>query len=165
MHRKFIALVVSAAIAVTGVSASQARAADAKDILGGLAAIAILGAAIHQYDKKKERRRQQEEHVSRNPIHPYPIPQPEPKTHGYPKPRPLPKDIARYSLPSQCLREAEGYRGAGPVLGARCLSRNYKYSESLPEQCKVAYWNGERTRTAYEPNCLRKYGYKVAYNY
>ncbi|MCE8512614.1 hypothetical protein KBY24_09865 [Ruegeria pomeroyi] len=157
MHRKFIALVLSTAIAVTGVSVSQARAADAHDILGGLAAIAILGAAVHHYDKKKDRRRQQE-HATRNQHNPYPTHDPHRRA------KPLPTDVARYNLPSRCLREADGYRGHGPVLGARCLTRHYGHANSLPQQCKVSYWNGERTRNAYEPNCLRQFGYRVAYS-
>lgn len=172
MHRKFIALVVSTAIAVTGISASQARAADAHDILGGLAAIAILGAAIHHYDKKKDRRQQQEQHVTRNHGKPYPAPYqgkpyplPQQQPGGHARPRPLPQDVARFNLPSQCLRQETGYRGNGPVLGARCLSRSYGYADSLPQQCKVSYWNGERTRTGYEPNCLRQFGYRVSYNH
>ncbi|SDC73141.1 DUF3824 domain-containing protein [Ruegeria marina] len=163
MHRKFIAFVVASAITVTGISASQARAADAHDILGGLAAIAILGAAIHHYDKRKDRREQQEQHVSRDHGKPYLAPY-QGKPYPLP-PRPLPQDVARFNLPSQCLRQEDGYRGNGPVLGARCLSRSYGHADSLPQQCKVSYWNGERTRTGYEPNCLRQFGYRISHNH
>ena len=69
MHKKFIALIVVTAVALTGVSASQARAADAKDILGGLAAIAIIGAGVHYYNKEKKKDRRAAQATRPKPLH------------------------------------------------------------------------------------------------
>ncbi|WP_271949623.1 hypothetical protein [Ruegeria faecimaris] len=161
MHKKFIALIIASAVAITGVSASQARAADAEDILGGLAAIALIGAAIHHFDKQGDSKK-----VTRNYNHVY---QP-PKQHIQRTPRhrpnhirPLPERVARYSLPQRCLETFKGYGKKRPLLGTRCLDKHYKYANSLPKKCKVGFWNGNKVKRAYEPACLRQQGYRVVY--
>ncbi|MEM6659357.1 MAG: hypothetical protein AAF625_14820 [Pseudomonadota bacterium] len=154
MHRKFIALIVATAITITGVSVSQARAADTGDILGGLAAIAIIGAAVNHYNKEKRKDR---EAAARQNTPVYTAPQ-----INRHKVKPLPRRVARYDLQQRCLRTHEGY-GQRPVLGTQCLDRHYKHANSLPEQCKIGFWNGKKIRRAYEPACLRQQGYRVVY--
>ncbi len=166
MHRKFIALIIATAVAITGLSASNARAADARDILGGLAAIAIVGAAIHHYSEKERKERKQA--VTRTHRHEY-------KPHNYEKRpfkktkkkhhklRPLPNRVAKYDLPQRCLQTYRGYSDARPLLGPSCLKKHYKHAGSLPGQCKVGFWNGKKVKRAYEPNCLRQHGYRVVY--
>ncbi len=161
MHKKFIALIVASAVAITGISASQARAADVEDILGGLAAIALLGVAVkHLNDENKKKT------VTQNYNHIYKAPQ----DHVYTKPkhrphhvRPLPERVARYSLPQRCLRTFRGFSPDQPLLGRNCLSKHYKYSNSLPDQCKVRFWNGKKVKRAYHPGCLSQKGYRVSY--
>ncbi len=152
MHRKFIALIVATAVAITGLSASQARAADAHDILGGLAAIAIIGAAVNHYNKEKRRER-----VTKQYTHVQPAPGPR---HPV---RPLPPRVARYDLPQRCLRTFKNYSKDRPLLGPKCLEKHYKFADSLPQQCKVGFWNGKKVKRAYEPACLRQKGYRVVY--
>ena len=154
MHRKFIALIVATAIAITGVSVSQARAADARDILGGLAAIALIGAGVHYYNKEKSQAR-----VSRTQP---PVYHANPSKPQYPV-RPLPRRVAKYDLPQKCLRTYEKYSTKRPLLGPNCLSRHYKHANSLPQECKVGFWNGNKVKRAYEPACLRHHGYRVVY--
>ncbi len=155
MHRKFIALIVATAVAITGLSASQARAADTRDILGGLAALAILGAAVHHYqDEKREeeraRRQKQKKKQAKKQKHNHQV-------------RPLPRRVARYDLPQRCLRRFDAYSKKRPLLGPKCLKKHYKHADSLPHQCKVGFWNGKQVRRAYEPACLRQKGYRVVY--
>ncbi len=166
MHRKFIALIVATAITITGVSASKARAADAKDILGGLAAIAIVGAALHHYSKNE--RKERAHAVTRAPRHEYK--KPKAKHHARKKHkkkrhhvRPLPDRVARYDLPRRCLRTFKNYSNSRPLLGPSCLKKHYKHAGGLPNQCKVGFWNGNKVKRAYEPACLRQYGYRVTY--
>ncbi|SHE78928.1 hypothetical protein SAMN05444279_10884 [Ruegeria intermedia] len=153
MHRKFIALVVATAVAITGVSASQAKAADAHDILGGLAAIAIIGAAVNHYNKEKRKER-----VARQNTH---IHQPQETRPDHI--RPLPRRVARYDLPQRCLKTYKGYSKNRPLLKPKCLEKHYEYANSLPQQCKVGFWNGKKIKRAYEPACLRQKGYRVVY--
>ncbi|WP_170791267.1 hypothetical protein [Ruegeria lacuscaerulensis] len=148
MHRKFIALIIATAVAVTGVSASQARAADAKDILGGLAAIAIIGAGVHYYNKEKDKKRARRHQTHIQPHHPV---------------RPRPHHLAKYDLPQKCLRTFDHYSPRHQLLGTGCLKKHYKYANSLPRECKVGFWNGKKVKRAYEPACLRQQGYRVVY--
>ncbi|MEX0327484.1 MAG: hypothetical protein AB3N07_02080 [Ruegeria sp.] len=164
MHRKFIALIVATAVAITGISASNARAADARDILGGLAAIAIVGAAIHHYSNQERKDRAQT--VTRAPRYEYQKPKKnvrkKAKKNHY-NARPLPDRVARYDLPQRCLRTYKNYSGSRPLLGPSCLNKYYKHAGKLPNQCKVGFWNGKQVKRAYEPACLREYGYRIVY--
>ncbi|WP_170459892.1 hypothetical protein [Ruegeria arenilitoris] len=153
MHRKFIALVVATAVAITGVSASQAKAADAHDILGGLAAIAIIGAAVNHYNKEKRKERVTRQN---NYVH-------QPQNVRPDHIRPLPRRVARYDLPQRCLKTYNGYAKKRPLLGPNCLEKHYKHANSLPQQCKVGFWDGKKVKRAYEPACLRQKGYRVVY--
>lgn len=153
MHRKFIALVVATAVAITGVSASQAKAADAHDILGGLAAIAIIGAAVNHYNKEKRHERVTRQN---NYVH-------QPQNVRPDHIRPLPRRVARYDLPQRCLKTYNGYSKKRPLLGPNCLEKHYKHANSLPQQCKVGFWDGKKVKRAYEPACLRQKGYRVVY--
>ncbi len=179
MHRKFIALIVALAVVVTGVSASQARAQDNRNLLGGLAALALLGAAVHHYskDEKKKNTRPvtrnvyQEHHHHYQPRHTQKVYKKKHKKHHahkqrhynqYPV-RPLPKRVARYDLPQRCLRTFQNYSSRHPLLGPKCLNKHYKHARSLPHQCKVGFWNGKHVKRAYEPACLRQHGYRIVY--
>ncbi len=159
MHRKFIALIVASAVAITGISASQARAADVGDIIGGLAAIALLGAAVKHFsdDDKKNTVTHNYNHVYKAP-HDHVYKRPKDRPHHV---RPLPKRVARYTLPQRCLRTFKGYSPDQRLLGQTCLGNHYKYSTSLPNQCKVRFWNGKKVKRAYHPGCLRQQGYRV----
>ncbi len=155
MHRKFIALIIATAIAITGISASQARAADARNILGGLASLAIIGAAVHHYqdEKREEEKARRHKHKKK---------QAKKKAQKHPV-RPLPNRVARYDIPQRCLRTFNAYSSTRPLLGPNCLKKHYKHADSLPHQCKVGFWNGKKVKRAYEPACLRQNGYRVVY--
>src|SRR6056297_1962117 len=54
LYRKFIATVLGAAVAVTGLTAAPARADnDAAKVIAGVAALAIIGAAVAEANKSK----------------------------------------------------------------------------------------------------------------
>lgn len=54
LHRHFIAAVLAAAVAVTGLTAAPARADnDAAKIIAGVAALAIIGAAVADANKSQ----------------------------------------------------------------------------------------------------------------
>ncbi|MDT8327774.1 MAG: hypothetical protein RQ750_10375 [Roseovarius sp.] len=70
MHRKFIAIVLGAALAVTGLSSAPVRAQDRGEtaaIIAGVAALTIIGVAVAN-DRKKGHRK---DYVSRNHGHNY----------------------------------------------------------------------------------------------
>ncbi len=72
-------------------------------------------------------------------------------------------------LPAQCLKTFRTVNGPKTLFGKRCLDNNFRWSYRLPQQClrTIRVWkNGHlRTRNAYAPNCLARYGYRVPYNY
>ncbi|WP_406647864.1 hypothetical protein QEZ52_03005 [Aliisedimentitalea scapharcae] len=149
LHRRFIAIVLAASVAVTGFTAAPARAGDdLGKILAGLAAIALIGVAV------EKRRKDKAEVVTRNPVHVDPY---KPKHGG---PRNLPPRVARYDLPRHCVRTFPG-AGETRILGLRCLKNNYSYVGSLPQACRVTVDTGHKHRTGYVARCLKKRGYRI----
>ena len=153
MHKRFIAIIITATVAITGFTAAPARA-DSDDLakaLAGIAALAIVGKIIH--DRNEDKRAVTRHNVYKPPHHvqrPHPV-----------KPRPLPPQVSRRLLPEQCLRRAEGRHGITRVFGARCLERNYRHVASLPNHCSEQVWTKRGWRWGYNAHCLRQNGYRV----
>ena len=145
MHRKFIAIVIAATVAVTTLAASAAPARaggdDLAKILAGVAAVAIIGKVVKdQRDEKRE--------VSRRRPHV--------------EPRPLPRRVQRRSLPRRCFRAVETRYGTARMFGKRCLQRHYRHVDSLPRACAQRIWTPNGVRRGFEPSCLRQHGYRMA---
>ncbi|MFD3190366.1 hypothetical protein ACFMPD_08845 [Sedimentitalea sp. HM32M-2] len=161
-HRKFIALIVGTAIAITGVTAVPARAdqADVARVLAGLAAFAILGAAI------RSSRDDNQQTVSRHP--PYDYENQDYQNQDYQarnpqhrRARPLPQSVVRYDLPARCLRNHGSRGGPRRMLGMRCLQQNYRFAKALPQACRVRFETRNMVRVGYAPGCLKKRGYRI----
>ena len=154
MHRKFIALIVSAAVAVTGISlvAAPARADETARVLAGIAALALLGAAL-----QSSRAKATVEMTTTTPGWKPPSP-----GHGPSHMRP-PRQAARFVLPQYCLLPTPRYQGGSALMGERCLYRHYgpKRTAQLPAQCRATFWNGRKWRSGYDPTCLRGKGYVI----
>ncbi|MBE1285286.1 MAG: hypothetical protein GJ676_18380 [Rhodobacteraceae bacterium] len=149
-HKKFIATILIAALAVTGFTATPARAdEDVAKVLAGLAALAIIGAAISN---------DRDDHVvhRRQPVRI--DPNPNKQNHV----RPIPPAIARYDLPRQCVRSFPEL-GGKRVLGLACLKQNYRHVQALPYACRVSVERGRKQRTGYETLCLRERGYRISH--
>ncbi|MGY3438771.1 MULTISPECIES: hypothetical protein [unclassified Marinovum] len=69
-------------------------------------------------------------------------------------------------LPGYCLTRVQSRDGPVRMYGQRCLNRNYRHADRLPQSCKVQVRtrdNGRRvTRVGYSPRCLRNRGFRVA---
>lgn len=158
MHRKFITLIVATAMAVTGFS-TQVRAGE-KDFakaLAGLAALAIIGAVVH--DKKKDKPVVSSRNPSPNPEYHRPAHRP----HRNVAPRPLPPHVARTILPRSCLRNfGPGHEKRANVLGRKCLHRNYGYTQNLPRECAQQAWGRKGMRNGFNVRCLRQNGYHLS---
>jgi len=161
MHRKFIALILSAATAVATLSPAPARAnEDIGKVLAGLAALAIIGAALN--DARDDT--PPVVHRHRYPYPTGPVVRPHDRRPAPVSPRPLPSGVTRYDLPQQCLRKFDAYRGNTRLFGLNCLQRNYRHVNQLPYACRVQFGNGRQGHVGYEPVCLRERGYRVARN-
>ncbi|MGR3761440.1 hypothetical protein ACUXV3_15100 [Roseobacteraceae bacterium NS-SX3] len=150
-HRKFIALILAAAIAVTGFSAAPARADnDVAKVLAGLALLGIVATAI--------KNRKDDGHAVSRSYQPH-------QPYNYTPPRqpvkPLPPAVARYDLPASCLKVFPRYSRSHGLLGKGCLKKRYGHEHTLPQECRVTFWNGRRHHTGYKPGCLRHRGYRL----
>ena len=172
MHRKFILLILSAAIAIAGVSApARADGNDAAKLFVGIAALALIGKALKDDDDRRT--------VSRNTYSPHYYDTPHPNTvrpniirpniiHPkvvHPKvvhPRPVPPRVSRYDLPGQCLRNYRVNHDNVRLLGAACLRKNYRQVNALPYACQLQISGRSGSQTGYEPACLRERGYRIA---
>ncbi|WP_294620033.1 hypothetical protein [uncultured Roseovarius sp.] len=167
MHRKFITLIVAAAMAVTGLSAAPARAdsEDVAKVIAGVAALAILGAAIADAKDDKDRvvtrNRDHLRHDNRHRGHGRKLGH---RHHRYDGARPLPDRVKRKLLPGACrvqarVRHGRDIRG----FGRRCLARNYSYVNSLPRNCETRVRGRHgHMRTIYRGRCLYRHGYREA---
>lgn len=180
MHRKFITLIVAAAIAVTGFSGpARAGNKDFARALAGLAALAIIGAAIHDSqdrsharDRNRDRPREPERGVRRNhgPVvsrnHTPPVYRgPEGHRHGYVAPRPLPNPVARNFLPRSCIRRVNTQFGdTVRMLGRRCLNNSYSFVGRLPRHCAQRVWTPNGERRGFNVHCLKQNGYRISRN-
>jgi len=154
-HRTFIAAILSAALALTGLTANPARA-DSDDIakwIAGAAALAIIGSAIANRDDDDRRRA-----VTRNRgFH-----------HDYDRGRYHRKHDRRFKhsnrnqrlLPLRCHVREFSRHGRIGGFDRRCLHRNYGHFNALPHQCAVRV--GGRSRVIYRDRCLHRHGYRVS---
>jgi hypothetical protein len=94
MHRKSIAAIISASIAITAFSANSAAAGDrdTANFLAGLAGLAIIGAIIHDSNKKNKTTN----YTSRDTY--APLPQPK---HDYGHRAPARQYKHKYGAPSR----------------------------------------------------------------
>ncbi len=155
MHRRFISTILAAAMTVTAIGASPARA-DSEDVakaLAAIAGIAILGKIIS--DSRDDDKRVVKKQVHR--------PQQHIQRHRHIQPRPLPHRVNRKLLPQHCLRSFTSRKGHRiQAFGARCLNRSYAHANRLPDQCLRSVRTDRGFRHAYGARCLRADGYRLA---
>lgn len=155
MHRKFIAAVLAASIAITGFSAAPARAdEDVAKFIAGLVALGIIGAAIN--DAKKDDHHKGYQHQPKREVHKhYHTVKPKPAV------KPKPHSVRRYDLPGGCLSGVKVRGEYKRFVSKHCLERNYKYTHALPGQCRVTIDNGYQRQHGFRPRCLRRHGYRL----
>lgn len=159
-HRTFIAVILAAALAVTGMTGTQARAGndDVAKWIAGAVAIGIIGAVIAE-EKKRDRRRDQV--VTRQQSHVYGgHGQKKAYGHGGNQHKHAKQDRRRL-LPSSCEFRLRTQRGDYRGYGQRCLLQNYAHYNSLPHQCAYRPKGGQG-RVIYGQDCLHKHGYRTA---
>ncbi|MTJ04756.1 MAG: hypothetical protein FH759_08715 [Sediminimonas qiaohouensis] len=155
MSRPFIAAVVAASLALSGLSATTAQAGnrDVARAIAGIAAVAIIAGALSDRDNRRNRG-----HVTRR-YDPDPVV----------IPRPLPRRVQRHSLPRHCMIRAQSrYGEPRRVFGSRCLNRHFRYTDSLPRACAVRIGGNHHRhanygRHGYSVGCLRQHGYHLAH--
>lgn len=154
MKFRFIAPLLAATLALTTITANPAAALDRdqrNQLLLGLGALAIIGAAI-SHDN------QQRDHYRRPP----------PVTRRYPVPEPWHRDDRyrhdRYSgryLPQSCEFRANTPWGYRSVMGQHCLRDRNIAVNRLPGRCAFDLRTSQGRRTVYTTSCLTGQGYRV----
>lgn len=192
MYRKFIATVLATAVAITGFTAAPARAdnEDLLKILGGVAAIAIIGAAIneardddkvsknynyynrgrhkgHRHKHHKHHRYHKHHKHGRGHSHSY-----HDKYHRHDggfdrddrRTRPLPTRVQRKLLPASCRVQARNGGRNFLAYSDWCLDRKFRHSNALPRNCAVnaRILHNNKRNTVYSSRCLSRYGYAAA---
>lgn len=155
MHRKFIALIIAGAVAIGSLNAAPAHADsnDARRIFAGLAALALLGAALN-HDR--------DDHVVTQQPRYTPPHQPRYQPRRHTQPKGLNQQFSRYDLPRECLSNFTVNRATKRLFGARCLQNKYRHARSLPQACEYQFRTNGVVRTTYEPVCLRERGYRLS---
>jgi hypothetical protein len=139
MSKKFIAMVLSASLALTSITVTPARADDdVGKVLAGSAALLVIGAAV-----KKNKHRKENQNVTR---------QVQPETWS---PAPKKRRHAK-KAPQRCLRNQWTHRGNREVYGARCMQRHA--NAQLPNRCLRHAEVNQGPRRFYTKRCLRKNG-------
>jgi hypothetical protein len=155
LHRRFIGMILAASVAITGFTAAPARADDdLGKFLAGLAAIAIIGAAIESSRDDDVRV------IRKNTVRVTPGHNHHHNKHKHNNVRPLPQNVKKFDLPAHCLRKFPGL-GNKRVLGRNCLAKSYRHVNALPQACKIAVDRGQKHRVGYEMLCLRERGYRL----
>lgn len=173
MHRKFIAMILAMAIAITGFSARAAQAGNNDDVakwIAGLAALAIIGAAVSERnDNKKSRPPHSYGHK-----HPHADPyhrgaqghanrqknrhQDKQKRYG------KQQHHNPYALPGKCRTKTrlQGHTLRG--FSAGCLQRNNVNVHALPRDCAVRFRDRSHNQpvTLFTESCLNQRGYRIA---
>lgn len=159
MHRTFIALVLSASLGLTGLTATAARADDTAEWITGLAALAIIGLAIAENQNKPKSYYAPRGGHAGDPLYYAPKPQYQPYYH-----QPKTRTYNSKALPSGCrvTENLQGHKVRG--LSRSCLKRHYADAKHLPQGCLIKLrdpYTNER-RPFYEGRCLRDHGYTLA---
>ncbi len=188
MYRKFIATIAALSVAITAFGTRPA-AADDKEVLRTLAAIAgvaIVGKMIYDNNKKRDRERETVTRRRADPVYEAPryypavserprlrpradLRQPrweQPRREVTPlierEVRPLPERVDRKLLPQQCFRSYDGEDGKVMMFGEPCLEKNYAQVDKLPQYCAKRVKTAEGARYGYDARCLRDTGYSLA---
>ncbi|MEE4187789.1 MAG: hypothetical protein V2I76_04995 [Roseobacter sp.] len=163
MSRRFITTVIAAALTITALGQTPARAdEDLARLLAAVVGVAIVGKVISDRIEDNDQKKRVTQHDSNNGLGPVRAVRPQARAFSRVEPRPLPRRVNRFLLPGDCLRSFQAHDGRYRVFGDRCLQRSYAFSDSLPQACKVKFRAGNQKRQGYDARCLRRSGYQLA---
>ncbi|MBS9718040.1 hypothetical protein ACFFUT_07525 [Pseudohalocynthiibacter aestuariivivens] len=155
MTKSFIAAILAVSLAITGVTATQAKA-DGSDIAKVLLGLAIVGGIAAAVDNNNDRRAAQHAPATRDRYGDRYY-----NDGGIHQRNYRPQNRRRAVLPAQCLRTFQTYNGPRDAFGARCLNRNAG-NIRLPNRCARQLNTPRGTRHVYSARCLDRQGYRVS---
>ena len=184
MSRKVITLVSAAAIAISGLTATQASALDkrTRNVILGATALAILGAAASQADQPRGAwvgtRNDPYPRGGHTHGHGHGYGHTHGNGHhhghadndGHPRgpapgihPRPVPPRVIFSELPDRCAFTVGTQDGPARMFETRCLQRNFAHADRLPQSCRRTVKLGSKKVDAYGGACLRERSNDVAW--
>lgn len=155
MLKSLIAGITALSMTLASTMPAQANGLDREDVgklLIGLAAVAVIGAAIENNNDRDDDR------STRVHDRTYRAPQVTPPRHN--DWTSLNRHNSRWTLPYDCIRRVETRFGDIRMFGQRCLERNYRHVNSLPGRCAVRVYSNDGPRRGFDPLCLREEGYR-----
>lgn len=149
MLKSMIAGITAVSLAATTPAAAQGlNREDVGKLLIGLAAVAVIGAAIeNNNDTARATPVQDNNWRGINRDNDWSRLNQNSSTHR------------RQILPSACLRSVETRFGTQRMYGQQCLQRSYRYVNTLPERCEVRVFSNTGPRNGFDPVCLRARGF------
>ena len=156
MMKSLIAGVTALSLATaTPATAQGLDREDVGKLLIGLAAVAVIGAAIEGNKDRNESTQVHDRHnwngINRNNDWSSLTN----NNHNAGNNR------NRRVLPRDCVRRVETRFGTQRMFGQRCLERNYRHVNSLPGRCAVRVYTDNGPRRGFDPQCLREQGYRA----
>ncbi|MEO1641093.1 MAG: hypothetical protein AAFU41_17790 [Pseudomonadota bacterium] len=154
MFRPLIAGLIALSLTLTTAAPAQAEMdrEEVGKLLFGLAAIAVIGAALDRRDQEEDRQTEVHETPSWSGIN-------SGSWSDLNRQHQQATDQRRL-LPHRCLTGVETRFGTQRMFGRRCLERHYAFASRLPERCAVQVYTGNGPRRGYDPLCLREQGYR-----
>ena len=126
---------------------------DVGKLLIGLAAVAVIGAAIEE-NRDRDRNRSTQVHdtpswsgINRNSWSDLN------RQHEH-------SQSNRRTLPHECLRRVQTRFGDQRIFGKRCLENNYRHASRLPDRCAVRVYTNNGPVRGFDPFCLREQGFR-----
>ena len=157
MFKPLIAGIAALSLTFTTATPTYAQGLDREDVgklLIGLAAVAVIGAAIEENrDRNRDRSTPAHDTPNWNGIN---------RNGGW-------SGLAdnhdanvssRRLLPHECLRRVETRYGPQRIFGKRCLDNNYRHASRLPDRCAVRVYTNNGPRRGFDPQCLREQGFR-----
>lgn len=158
MFKPLIAGITALSLTLAAATPLHAQGLDREDVgklLIGLAAVAVIGAAIEE-NRDRDRNSSTQVHetpqwsgINRNNNNWSELNRQHQSSQN-----------SRRVLPHACLTTVETRFGHQRLFGKRCLERNYRHVNRLPDRCAVRLYTTDGPRTGYDPVCLREQGYR-----
>ena len=153
MFKSMIAGITALSLTLATATPSHADGMDRDEVgklLFGLAAVAIIGSALDNRDRRRDREAEVET-VQRGI---------DPNRTWSDLNREHRRNDARRTLPHDCLRTVQTRYGHQRMFGQRCLERNFRHVNRLPDLCQVRVYTDNGPRRGYDPLCLREQGFR-----
>ena len=141
-----------AALSLATATPAAAQGLDREDmgkLLIGLAAVAVIGAAIENNNDRSDK--------SSTPVHDQHNWSGINRNNNWSSLNNSPRRV----LPRSCVRRVETRFGTQRMFGQRCLEQNYRHVNHLPARCTVRVYTDNGPRNGFDPRCLREQGYRA----